>query len=326
NKKSILVYGDNGTGKSSVTDALEWFYFDRIEHLSNEEIGRKQGRDALRNIFIPDDEDGYIEIQYSNNKLDATKSIDSNLSPAISNSSSDFQDFIISSQSENLILRYRDLVKFIIAGKTDKLKELQKIIGFSEVADIRDLLRKNGSRIGRTIRAAGYDSQKSAKQQVVLDNLGQNAFTDKQFTEGATELIKPLKLGKTIKSIKDIKGILKSIETKVDTAIIEQISFHTRVGENLIEIHQKEKKQVEKDIREIAGITQEDVPVILDIESVRVTGAGKFEIDLANLFKKDRPLIYKLEEGKYIIDLASTLDRSISDTKDIKPFELETPK
>ncbi len=40
--KSILIYGDNGTGKSSFTDALEWLYYDQIEHLSNEEIGKKK--------------------------------------------------------------------------------------------------------------------------------------------------------------------------------------------------------------------------------------------------------------------------------------------
>ena len=27
NKKSILVYGDNGTGKSSLTDSFEWFFY-----------------------------------------------------------------------------------------------------------------------------------------------------------------------------------------------------------------------------------------------------------------------------------------------------------
>jgi len=37
-----------------------------------------------------------------------------------------------------------------------------------------------------------------------------------------------------------------------------------------------------------------------------------------NLFRKDRPLIYKLEEGKYIIDLASTLGKSLKDLKEIK--------
>jgi len=43
------------------------------------------------------------------------------------------------------------------------------------------------------------------------------------------------------------------------------------------------------------------------LESIRVLGPGKYELDVVNLFNKKRPLIYKLEEGKYIVDLASTL-------------------
>ncbi len=82
-----------------------------------------------------------------------------------------------------------------------------------------------------------------------------------------------------------------------------------KIKENPIEIPEKEKEKVEKDIREMAGITDEQAPVILDIESVRSVGEGKYEIDVVNLFRKDRPLIYKLEEGKYIIDLSSTLQK-----------------
>jgi len=73
-----------------------------------------------------------------------------------------------------------------------------------------------------------------------------------------------------------------------------------------IEFPEEDRDRIEKEVREIAGITEEDIPVILDFESVRVTGAGKFEIDLAKVFNKKRPLVYKLEEGKYIIDLATT--------------------
>lgn len=95
-----------------------------------------------------------------------------------------------------------------------------------------------------------------------------------------------------------------------------------KIKEHPIEISEEDKKQVEKDIREMAGITEEDTPVILDLESVRAVGPGKFEIDLVNLFRKERPLIYKLEEGKYIIDLASTLKGSMKDVKEIKdPFK-----
>ena len=91
-----------------------------------------------------------------------------------------------------------------------------------------------------------------------------------------------------------------------------------KIKEELIEIPEEEKKQVEKDIREMAGITDEQAPVILDIESIRSIGEGKFELDLSKLFRKDRPLIYKLEEGKYIIDLASTLRMDVKDIKEIK--------
>ena len=91
-----------------------------------------------------------------------------------------------------------------------------------------------------------------------------------------------------------------------------------RVKNQIVEIPREEKKRVENDIREIAGITDEEAPVILDIESIRVTGEGKFELDIMKIFRKDRPLIYKLEEGKYIIDLASTLRASTKDLKEIR--------
>ncbi|MEX0920249.1 MAG: Zn-ribbon containing protein [Candidatus Pacearchaeota archaeon] len=89
-----------------------------------------------------------------------------------------------------------------------------------------------------------------------------------------------------------------------------------KVKENPIDIPDKEKKKIEKDIRDVVGITDEEAPVILDIESIRVTGEGKFELDLIKLFSKDRPLIYKLEEGKYIVDLASTLSANVKSLSD----------
>lgn len=74
-----------------------------------------------------------------------------------------------------------------------------------------------------------------------------------------------------------------------------------------------DKKRVEKDVREMIGSEDEEIPVILDLESINIIEPGKFEIDVVNIFDKKRPLIYKLEEGKYIIDLASTLKLTIDD-------------
>ena len=86
----------------------------------------------------------------------------------------------------------------------------------------------------------------------------------------------------------------------------------------LLEIPEEEKEAVEFDIREMVGITDDETPVILDLESIRAVGAGKFEIDVVNLFNKKRPLIYKIEEGKYLIDLATTLNNSVKNIKGIK--------
>ena len=80
------------------------------------------------------------------------------------------------------------------------------------------------------------------------------------------------------------------------------------VQEKIEQFDSMDKKQVEKDVREIMGIEEKDeIPVILDLESVRILEPGKYEIDIVNLFSEKRPLVYKLEEGKYIIDLASTI-------------------
>ena len=151
NKKSILLYGENGSGKSSVTDALEWFYYDKIEHLSSEEIGRK-GLEGLRNIHIADSEDGFISMEYSDSKLNSSKVIsqtDSKFTTSQTNNSNEFLSFLDESKKEQIILRYRDLVSFILATKSEKLTALSEIIGFSEVIKTRDALRKSFSALKR---------------------------------------------------------------------------------------------------------------------------------------------------------------------------------
>lgn len=236
NNRSILIFGENGSGKSSLTDAIEWYYSDGVEHLISKETGATKGRGSLRNLFIPDNEDAFVNIQYSNNKLNATKTIDSTLRTSTSNTTDDFKEYLLATQSENLILRYRDLVEFIIATPGEKLEKLQNIIGFSAVADVRGLLKKSAGRIARNIKSTNFDNQKNAQQSVVLENLGQNAYTDDQLFAGANRLIEPLQIGKEIKSHNDIQGVLKSIEIKEDTVLLEQISYYTKVAENLTEI------------------------------------------------------------------------------------------
>jgi predicted nucleic acid-binding Zn-ribbon protein len=76
-----------------------------------------------------------------------------------------------------------------------------------------------------------------------------------------------------------------------------------KMKEQQEELSMEEKRQIETDIREIVGVTNEESPIFLDFESVKVLKPGKYLIDLTNLFAKNKPRVYTLEDGKYIIDL-----------------------
>lgn len=78
-----------------------------------------------------------------------------------------------------------------------------------------------------------------------------------------------------------------------------------------VKLSGKEQEQIEKDIYSLIGDEiDKDKPVILDLESVRVLKPGKYELDLVHLFKGE-PLVYKLEEGKYIIDVIESFKQLV---------------
>ncbi|MBD3209197.1 hypothetical protein GF367_02150 [Candidatus Woesearchaeota archaeon] len=77
-----------------------------------------------------------------------------------------------------------------------------------------------------------------------------------------------------------------------------------------LKLTKKQKEQIESDVFDIIGHRDDDDhPVILDLESIKVLKPGQYELDLVNLFKKKQPLIYKLEDGKYMIDLAESFKK-----------------
>jgi len=83
------------------------------------------------------------------------------------------------------------------------------------------------------------------------------------------------------------------------------------------EVHltKKDQDQIEKDVRDLVGDKiSPDEPVVLDFESIKVRKPGQYELDLVHLFKGD-PLVFKLEEGKYMIDLIETFNKFTSNSK-----------
>ncbi len=56
--RSIAIYGENATGKSSISDSIEWFYKNKVEHLWKENCKES----ALRNTLLPEKSDSVVSL------------------------------------------------------------------------------------------------------------------------------------------------------------------------------------------------------------------------------------------------------------------------
>ena len=228
NEKSILLYGDNGSGKSSISDAIEWFYTDKVAHLSGSEIDLKE---ALRNSNLNDTDISTIStiaIDYSRNNLNATKKIfnkKNKLIVELSNSSEVFQKYYNESGSENLLLRYQQLREFVDQTKGDKLKYLSDIIGFSEVTKTKDILKKAFGSIKTEIKTQNFEGQISVQKQTLIEKIEAAVSQEENLFEKINEIIKPLNTGINIQSIADIDTVLNQIKKTANAKQVTELQF-----------------------------------------------------------------------------------------------------
>jgi len=73
------------------------------------------------------------------------------------------------------------------------------------------------------------------------------------------------------------------------------------------ELTEEDKEQIEKDLDELIEDRDTEKTVVLDIETINILGPGQYEIDIIKLFEK-QPLVYKVKQGKYVIDVKSRLN------------------
>jgi len=225
NGKSLLLYGDNGTGKSCISDSVEWFYTDKVSHLSGSEIDLKE---ALRNSTLNEGDISDVNLSFTKPNLDCSKTIyikRNKLTADVSNTTEDFKKYISESNNENLLLRYQYLTDFIDNTKGEKLKYLSDIIGFSEVTKKKEVLKKSYFSIKKEIKVQNFETQTNTQKQVLIEKVGA-AFSQKQNLFGKiNEKIKSLKVKIEVKDIKDIDKVLEHIKKPVNNKLVAESKF-----------------------------------------------------------------------------------------------------
>lgn len=137
--RSLIVFGDNGTGKSTIADALEWYFTGHVEFLRHE--GRQQ---ALRHLAAAADTTTSVEIATTGD-LGGQISYPDGTAP--------LSVLEVASQ-ETFLLRGRTLVQFVEKPKAEKWKALAQILGLDAVDQLRLNLQRVKNELQRDHESA----------------------------------------------------------------------------------------------------------------------------------------------------------------------------
>jgi energy-coupling factor transporter ATP-binding protein EcfA2 len=136
--ESTVIYGENGTGKSTIADALEWYFRGEIELLSHE--GRQH---AVRHLG--GDEDGTTSVEVlTSGSLGGKVVFPDERTP----------DTFEALRRETFLLRGRTLADFINKTKTEKWKALVEILGLDAIESLREDLQRVRNDLRKASKAA----------------------------------------------------------------------------------------------------------------------------------------------------------------------------
>ncbi len=288
NQRSIVLYGDNGTGKSSLSDSIEWFFTDKVSHLASTEIDTK---DALRNSKINDEDSSYVKIEFTDAKLNATRSLirkKDKLISNITNSETDFKSYLtVTEGQENIILRHQYLRDFIDKTKGDKLKALSDIIGFSEVQKKKEVLQKSFNWTKLEIKKQNFEGQTATQKKTLIEKLGAAISQEKDFLEKINEVIQPFKLGIEVKNVSEIDKVLEKLNKTGNNKLNEELVFLNKLNQLLSTL----KLEVPLFEKEYNSYYQEFIKIVADVQSIMQTFLTKLlqsgEAVLAKRYHKE---------------------------------------
>lgn len=280
-EKSILMYGDNGTGKSSISDSLEWFFNDSVLHLSGSEIDLKE---ALRNANLTEADASSVEIEFTKSAINSNRTLTSKkgkLNADYSNKSTDFSDYLNKSKSENLVLRYQFLTDFIDKTKGDKLKSLSDIIGYAEVNKAKEVLKKSFNALKTEIKSQNYETLINNEKKILIGKINAAVSEEKDLLKKINEIILPLKLGVEVKSIPDIDKVLQLLQAPANTKALNELRFIETCQSTLTTLKSETEllnKEYEKYFSEFKKIA-DDVQSIMQLFFAELLKAGSTVIE-----------------------------------------------
>ena len=213
--KSLAVFGENASGKSTITDAIEWFIQDRVDHLWREDCKQE----ALRHILAGVDDSCTVELRFDGQDNHGAKSLSADLKTSTNFANDNTRALVDALKEERIILRHADIVKFLDERKGNKRKAIADIIGYEEITQFRDVLQQSNNALKKEGAYTGAKSFSETLQSDMVGLVGQVVPDRQSFLGIAQDIVAPFDLKTAItdeasfnKALEELRGLGNSAE------------------------------------------------------------------------------------------------------------------
>lgn len=209
--RSIAIFGENATGKSTITDAVEWFVRDRVEHLWKEDCKDE----ALRNVHLVDSEDAVVHLEFGDAGLSSAKHLSGMLVSSESNKTSEFKTYKKRAGEERLVLRTADLSNVIDKSKGKKREELAEIIGYGALTDFRGLITAAPTSLQRYDEYIAAKTQQQTAQGKLMKLCGSVLGEEAELYARATKIIAGFGLDAAVTDEATFKNAIQALTARI---------------------------------------------------------------------------------------------------------------
>lgn len=205
-RKSLLLRGENGTGKSSIVEAIEFFFTGKVSHLEGVR-GLSLRRHGPHINFTPDDVNVIITFDPGNISLDRTFT-SAPSPPAL------LEDYFQITQKGTFILRRSQILEFIMSQPAERFRAIGSIIGIEPLDNVElEMMRLRDDLEGKVT------SKKREGNRLIRD---------------LSNLI-----GKDITEVKDVLPALNEILQKASLPVIMSLKDVDRHAEEMLKAVRK---------------------------------------------------------------------------------------
>lgn len=249
NGKSLLLRGENGTGKSSIVDAIEFFFTGKIPYLEGTR-GLSLQRHGPHVNFESDNTN--VELTFNPGNVHLSRTF-----ADIPSSPEQFKQYFQITQKGTFILRRSQILTFIMSKPADRYRAIGSIIGVESLDEIelkmmriRDDLKSENDSNKEKIRGLiatlstimGIDITKVEDVIPALNKILQEANLPlirslEDVDNHAEEMLKTIKRAKNIDRIGMLNEVIETTKTKLisEEIITEFDDFNNKVKQLLQE-------------------------------------------------------------------------------------------